>query len=123
MKFGKKNTQVIERNNGSVNEPLHTVTPRVDIEETDTCYYLRAALPGVRREDVELQVERDRLDLNAVARTGGETAVMESRRYSRRFKLGKDINGDAVSADLEHGILTVRLEKAAQAQPRRIEIN
>lgn len=122
MKLNKKNTQVIERDEAIRDEELATVTPRVDIEEGDKQYILRAALPGVRKEDVELQVHRDLLDLNAVVRQSGETAVTSPRRYSRRFKLGKDINGDAVSANLEQGMLTVLLEKAVQAQPRRIEI-
>lgn len=121
MKLTKNNkAEVIEREDQTL--ALPALTPGVDIEETTDSYLLKAAVPGVKKEDVKLQVLDNILELDAAVTASGMTAVTEPRRYSRSFKLGKDINGAAVSATLANGILTVKLEKAPQAQPRRIEI-
>lgn len=122
MKYDTNRTELLERTEHAGEPELPVLTPRADIEETADGYLLSAAIPGVSREDVQLQVHGEMLELSARVNTGGSTAANAPRIYKRKFKLGRDIDPERVSARLTEGLLTVTLEKAAKALPRRIEI-
>jgi HSP20 family protein len=101
--------------------------PPVDIEETNDSYLLEMDLPGVRPEDVNLELrDGNELRISGQYRDRERTGTM--RRQSRRggeFEydviLPGDVNAEQVEATLEDGVLSVRLGKA-QGQPRRIEV-
>lgn len=103
------------------------VVPRVDIYESDADVLVTADLPGVPEGQVRLHVERDELLLEAtthVPAAAGEAVGQEFGNvdYRRVFLLPKEIDVDGISAELQNGVLRVRLPKAAAAQPRRIEV-
>lgn len=95
-------------------------TPRfpVDLYEDKDNTYVRAELPGVKREDVVVEMIEDYLTINAT-RKDGEQALS----FSRSIAIPEAVQADKVSAALENGVLTVTLPKQEQAKPRKIAIN
>lgn len=103
--------------------------PPVDVVEDATGITLVADLPGVPRDRLNLRVEGDQLSIEAEAvlavPQGMEPTHAEVglSRYRRAFTLSKELDAEKVSAELAHGVLRVRIPKAAHAQPRRISVN
>ncbi|MEO8564873.1 MAG: Hsp20/alpha crystallin family protein [Betaproteobacteria bacterium] len=102
--------------------------PPVDVIEDSTGITLRADLPGVPREKLNLQVEADTLTIEgevsfvmpgSMEANYAEVAVP---RFRRAFTLSKELDAGKVSAELRQGVLTLRIPKSEQAQPRRIEV-
>ena len=103
------------------------VVPLTDIEESDVHYLLEVELPGVRREDVDLQVDQGRLQLTGERRKRERVGFLRHRtrttgRFSLDVTLPAPVDSDAVHASLAHGVLTVTIPKAEQARRRRIPI-
>jgi HSP20 family protein len=106
--------------------------PRADVSETDAAYLVSLDLPGVPREHVTLTLDDGELRISgerAAPTAGeGENAAQYHRverrygKFFRSFRFKSDLDADAVSARFEHGVLTVTIPKAAERQPRRIEI-
>ena len=103
--------------------------PPVDIVEDAGGITLYADLPGVPRDKLSLRVDGDTLAIEAeLALTvpqGMEASHAEVNlaRYRRAFTLSKELDADKVSAELQHGVLRVRIPKAEHAQPRKIAVN
>ena len=103
-------------------------TPPIDIFETDEGLMLRADLPGVSPEDLELQVQDNRLTLfGRVKYHLPEQALLMHQEYQqgdflRSFILSDDVDHDRISAKLTNGVLEVSLPKVPRAQPRKISI-
>ena len=101
---------------------------RLTLSEAEDGYTLRAELPGLRPEQLELSVGEDWIELRAAREVEvpeGYTALRRERdSYSleRRVNLPKRVNADAVVAKLTQGTLTVTLPKRAVAQPRQIAV-
>ena len=101
----------------------------LDIHSTQDALVLEAALPGVRPEDVDIQVLGDVLTLTATSRTDREEATtgyhlreVRRGRFSRTVTLPSGLRTDAASATFEHGMLTLTFPKAAQVRPRQIRV-
>lgn len=102
----------------------------LDVRETENEYSVEASLPGVRPEDIEIQVTGDTLTIRAQTRQEreqkqGENMLMRERRvgsYYRTLTLPTPIDAEHVQAQFENGILRLTLPKAQQARPRRIEV-
>lgn len=93
-----------------------TWAPAVDVIETEDAYLLYAELPGVRREDIQLQVRDRRLELSGRRQTLGENRnfLRMERSYGpfrRAFELGAPVDTDGITAGFEQGILKVHLPK------------
>jgi HSP20 family protein len=102
-------------------------SPAVDIEETDDAYVVEAELPGVRREDVDIEMVGSELTITGEMRERERKGVLrrQTRRVGRfdyRVTLPNDVDADRIEANLKDGVLTVRVPKAERAQRRRIEI-
>jgi HSP20 family molecular chaperone IbpA len=104
------------------------LTPAVDVIEDSTGITLYADLPGVPKEGLNLHVEADMLtiegELGLAVPEGMEASHAEVNvpRYRRVFTLSKELDSQEVSAELNQGVLKLRIPKAEHAQPRRIEI-
>ena len=102
--------------------------PPVDIFEDETGVTLLADMPGVSREQLELRVDGDTLVIEgtaAIPEVGEMELVhgeMLSPHYQRSFTLSRDLDPQKIDAKLSQGVLTLRLHKAEQAKPRRIEV-
>jgi HSP20 family protein len=103
-------------------------SPLVDIEETDEAYVVEAELPGVKRDDVNIELLGNELAITGEvaqrARTG--TLRRQARRTGRfeyHVTLPDQVDADKIDANLADGVLTIRVPKAQSAQRRRIEVN
>jgi HSP20 family molecular chaperone IbpA len=109
-------------------DDTRALLPRVDVLEDDTGLTLLADLPGVPRDKLELKVEGDTLQIEgAIAPQtpeGLEPVYAELRlpRYRRSFTLSRELDAAHIDAKLADGVLTLRIPKRADAQPRRIAV-
>lgn len=115
---------------GSWNE-AHPNTPILaDVLEGDQEYRILLDLPGVRSEDLEINVEHQTLTVKA-ERTLEVPEGFASRRqersnkasFARTFRLGTGVDADAIKAGLKEGVLEIILPKTEQSLPRKIEVN
>ncbi|MBI2516276.1 MAG: Hsp20/alpha crystallin family protein [Opitutae bacterium] len=90
----------------------------VDFHEDKDSFYVRAELPGVSREAINLEVVDGYLTITATRKDGEEAS---SR--TRTVALPAKVQADKISASLENGVLTVTLPKQEQVKPRQIVIN
>jgi HSP20 family molecular chaperone IbpA len=102
--------------------------PPVDVIEDAGGITLYADLPGVPKDKLSLQVEADTLTIEGEVALdvpeGMEASHAEVNlpRYRRVFTLSRELDAAQVKAEFKHGLLTLRIPKAAHAQPRRIEV-
>ena len=100
---------------------------RASLWEDDSGYHLEIDLPGVRRDDVEITLDKGELTV-AAERKGPEaerTGAIEERhfgRVERSVRLPETVDPDSVNATLTDGVLLVNVAKKPEAQPKRIEI-
>ena len=101
--------------------------PAVDVEETEDAYRVEAELPGVHRDDVQVEVGGGVLTITGEFKERERTGILRRRtrrtgRFEFRTTLPMAVEGDNISASLHEGVLTVNVPKAAEAKPRRVEI-
>lgn len=105
--------------------------PAVDIQETARELRLDVELPGIREEDVEIEVENGILSVrgqkSAERKEEGEEGRyhLVERSYGsffRSFQLPQGVDAEQIAAEFESGVLRIRIPKAALPQPRRIQI-
>jgi HSP20 family protein len=105
-------------------------TPPVDIfENTEHEIVLRAELPGLKREDIDIRVENNTLTLRGERKQ--ETAVPKDTyhrversygNFSRSFSLPTTVNTEKVSATFADGVLSITLPTREDAKPRQIQV-
>lgn len=100
---------------------LHQGRPAADVYEDAEAYHVRLELPGVRKEDIQVDVQDRLLQVSAERReTSGDKSTSFS--LSRSITVPEGVATDGISAKLEDGLLHLRLPKQEQRQPRSIEI-
>jgi HSP20 family protein len=102
--------------------------PPVDIEETDDAWILEAEVPGVQRGDINVDFRDNELVITGEIKERERKGILRRRtrrvgEFEFRVTLPGDIDRERVDADLHDGVLTVRIPKPAESEPRRIEIN
>jgi HSP20 family protein len=102
------------------------VTPPVDIYETAEGLVVKADLPGVAREGLDVRVENNTLTIRGKAAHAapGEPIYREYGlvNFFRQFELNDRVDQHKISAELKLGVLTLNLPKAEEAKPRNIEV-
>ena len=102
--------------------------PPVDIFEDAGGITLQADLPGVSPERLEIHVDGDTLSIEGQAfidmPEGMEAlyADVKTTRFRRSFTLSSELDSEKINAGMKDGVLTVKLPKRAELQPRKIEI-
>jgi HSP20 family protein len=101
--------------------------PLVDIEETEGAWIVEADLPGVKREDVNVEVRRNELAITGEIKEREREGILRRRtRKTGEFDYHITVPGEAdaenIDAQLHDGILTVRIPKPEQERPRRIDV-
>ena len=103
--------------------------PAVEVVEDKSGIVLRADLPGVSKESLELSIEAQTITIEGQMQldvpeglevTHSEVSVP---RFRRVFTLSKELDAGKIAAELTDGVLTLRIPKADYAQPRRIPVN
>ncbi|MFC5512911.1 Hsp20 family protein [Massilia jejuensis] len=113
---------------GGAGQEEPALLPPVDVIEDAGGITLYADLPGVSRDSLTLQLERDRLTvegrlaLDIPPEMQSHFAEVRLERYRRVFALSKELDGEQTSAELKNGVLKLRIPKAQHAQPRKIAI-
>ncbi|HYY25013.1 MAG TPA: Hsp20/alpha crystallin family protein [Candidatus Udaeobacter sp.] len=102
------------------------VTPPVDIYETGEGLVVKADLPGVAKENMDIRVENNLLTIRARAAhiAPGEPVYREYGlvNFFRQFELNERVDQSKISAELNHGVLTLNLPKPEEAKPRKIDV-
>lgn len=102
---------------------------RFDVKETKDAYVLKADMPGVKEEDLDISLNGNLLSVHgnreAETKEEGEQYYALERSYgsfSRSFSLPDSVDGEHVTADLRNGVLTLHIPKRPEAQPKKIAI-
>lgn len=109
-------------------ETERTIRPAVDIFEDQTGITVQADMPGVSHERLDIQIDRDTLAIEGRAEIpmpeGMEAIYADVRttRYQRSFTLSSELDAGKADASLKDGVLTLRIPKREQYQPRKIEV-
>lgn len=115
--------------NGNGGAAARRWIPAMDLVETGEHFVLRADLPGVTENDVNIEVENNVLTVAGERKTENEEKHEGHYRlersmgaFSRSLTLPEGIDADAVTATFHNGVLDVRIPKPVQAQPRKVQI-
>ena len=95
-----------------------TYTPKADYYETENGFALEVELPGVKKEDMNIQVEKNIITVKATRVRSKD----EKFTFERSFRLADDIDTENIKVSLENGILRFDLTKKAQAAARKLTI-
>ena len=104
--------------------------PAVDVLESKESYLIRAELPGMKREDIKVEVKDGTLVLSGERKSEKPAEGVEYRhaervaaKFWRSFSLPETVKQDGIEATYKDGILEIRVPKAEEAKPRQIEIS
>ncbi len=102
-------------------------SPLADLSETDDAYVVKAELPGVNKDQVDIQLQDRELVISGEiteAQNGHRRhrGTRRTGRFEYRTYLPGEVNADAVTAQLSDGVLTVTVPKSEAAKPHKIEI-
>jgi HSP20 family protein len=97
------------------------------IEEQENAYVVEAELPGVKREDVNIELIGKELAITGEIKEREREGVLRRRtrrvgRFEYRVILPEEVDADGIEANLSNGVLTVQVPKSERAQRRRIEV-
>ena len=103
------------------------VFPPHNVSQNADNYYVRAEMPGVKLDDIELTALRNKLSISGKREIAEEKASYHRREreggtFSRSITLPSDIDGEHVEARFDNGLLTVVLPKVEEAKPRSVTI-
>jgi len=106
------------------------ITPSIDIKERENEYLVTADMPGVKKENVDVQIENGVLTVTGEVNRAedekeGERVIRQERfygRYVRSLRLGRQIDTDKIEASLTDGVLNLVLPKAEEVKPKKIAI-
>jgi HSP20 family protein len=128
--------QAIDREIALLNRALGNTTsatesvyrPAIEVQEDEASYILKVALPGVRREDIDVQVTPESISLTAEhAYTQDEKKVTHRSelwygKFTRQLTLARKVNPEQVTAQYENGILELTLPKVTKAQAIKVNL-
>jgi HSP20 family protein len=99
-------------------------SPPVDVEETDDAYMIEADMPGVRADDVSVEVMGNELRITGRIEEGSSRRrTRQTGQFDYRLTLPGGVNAEASEANLEHGVIKVRLPKTTPAIRHRVPIS
>ena len=104
---------------------------RVDVRETDTAYTVKADLPGVKKDDVNVEIDGNVVTISAEAKEEKDVTekgkVVRSERYygslDRTFSLGHDVDETAATAKFADGTLELVLPKKATSAVKKLAVH
>ena len=102
----------------------------IDLYEDKDSTYVRAELPGVNRDEINVEMVEDYLTISATRKTAtsgpsagvGEATPEESYSFHRSVNIPEEVQADKVSAAYENGVLTVTLPKREEAKPKKVTV-
>lgn len=105
-------------------------SPNIDVVEKENEYLIKAELPGVKEEDVEVSLTGDMLTISGEKqeeseeeRKGYYYSEASYGSFSRSLTIPSNVDPDSIEANFNNGILEVSLPKIAEAKPRRVQVS
>jgi HSP20 family protein len=121
-------SQAFDRNSEEGN--LTAWAPAVDIYETEHELVVKADLPDVKPEDLDIRVENNILTIRGERKfekeVNGSNYLRVERAYgafTRSFSLANTVNSEAIKADYKNGVLSLSIPKREEAKPKQIKVN
>ena len=107
------------------------LTMKIDVKEDDKTFVVKADIPGVKKEDIQIEIDDDQVSLRAEVKQEkeekkGEKVVHSERSYgmvSRSFTLPTDVDAKAAKAEYKDGVLNLTLPKKANGSAKRVSIS
>jgi len=104
---------------------------KVDVKEDEKAYTVRADIPGVKKEDIQVDIDGDQVSLRAEAKQEkeekkGEKTIYSERSYgmvSRSFTLPTEIDSQSAKAEYKDGVLSLVLPKKANGAGKRVTVS
>jgi HSP20 family molecular chaperone IbpA len=123
----QKQEQPADAVRGEMTRDVPTYVPRVDILENENEMLLYADMPGVDKDNLDIQFEDRQLTIHGKVElrqpemnfVGGEYGIGD---FYRTFAIGEAIDVEKISAEIKNGVLTLHLPKAESAKPRKIAV-
>lgn len=102
-------------------------SPLVDIEEADDAYVIEAELPGVKREDVNIELLGSELNVTGEIKERERKGTLRRKtrrtgRFEYRVSIPDPVDAEKIEANLDNGVLTISVPKSERGQRRRIEV-
>lgn len=104
--------------------------PSCEIHDEDKMYSISLDIPGLRKEDIDIEVKDNHLHISGERKyekkTDKQNVLRSERRYgkfSRVFSLPQNVNSDAIQARFENGVLELTLPKEEKSQSKKIQIS
>jgi len=102
-------------------------TPPADVEETDDAYTVEIELPGVKREDLDIEVSGRRVSVRGERKEKERSGILRRRErtvgsFVYEVTLPGDVDEAGAQANLDEGVLNLRLPKPEHDRPRKIQI-
>lgn len=104
--------------------------PLVDIYENENDFFVEAQLPGMKKEDIKIEIDQGKLFVsgesckeNEIKKENYYKKEIIEGKFFRSFILPKNIDKDKLNASFKDGILKIRLPKIEEAKPKQIKIN
>lgn len=133
MNFGNLHSVLndwFDGDGASVESRTSTWHPAVDVLEGKDAYLIRAELPGMKKEDIHVELKDGSLVLSGERKADALADGVKYRhvervaaKFWRSFSLPETIKQDSIEATYKDGVLEVRIPKAEEAKPRQIEIS
>jgi HSP20 family protein len=113
------------QNRGLLDGPL---MPPADVEETDDAYLVDIELPVVRKQDLDIEIADRRLTVRGERKEGQRVGILRRRertvgQFQYEVTLPGTVDEPGITANLDDGVLSVRVPKPVNERPRRIEVH
>jgi HSP20 family protein len=121
----KTTTSPVSTRPGTAERAVRTLSPRVDIFETDKAYVLLADMPGVGSDGLDVVAEHDALIIRGRVdhpTTTPDYQEFELANYYRAFTLTEELDTAGTTATLRDGVLRVEIPKSPRVQPKKIPV-
>lgn len=113
----------------SAESEMGTWAPAVDIYETEQELVLKVDLPEVDQQEIDIRIEKNMLTIRGERKFHNEVSQDNYLRveraygpFSRSFSLPNTINTEAIKADYQNGVLSIRMPKREESRPKQIRI-
>ncbi len=104
--------------------------PAIDVSEEKDRIVVKADLPGMKQEDIDLTLDDDILTIRGERKSETEEKDKNVHRvertcgaFERSLKLGANVDRDKITADYKNGVLEVAIPKTEESKPRQLKIN
>ena len=103
-------------------------SPPADVEETDDSYLVDIELPGVRKQDLDIEIAGRRLTVRGERKEKERVGILRRRertvgRFQYEVTLPGNVDEEGIVATLDEGVLSVRVPKPESERPRRIQVH